>query len=90
MHLSDVAFSKVFGGKSIIPWVNYYLGVRPVLIPERSGECSECAKLCPVNAIDLEGKRIIAERCMTLRCMRCVESCPHGAFKLQMRRFFSN
>ena len=88
MHLSDVAFSRVTGGKTVIPWVNYYLGVRPVLIPERSGECRECAKLCPVNAIDLERKRIIAKRCMTVRCMRCVELCPHGAFKLQMRKSF--
>lgn len=90
MHLADIVFSKLFGGKSIIPWVNYYLGVRPVLIPERSGECGECAKLCPVNAIDLEGKRIIAERCMTVRCMRCVEGCPHGAFTIKMRSFLSN
>lgn len=90
MHLSDIAFSKMTRGKSLIPWVNYYLGVRPVLIPERSGECLECAKLCPVNAIDLERKRIIAERCMTVRCMRCVDLCPHGAFRIQMGKPFSN
>lgn len=40
-------------------------------------DCGDCAKLCPVDAINAETHMCEKEKCIS--CMRCVRICPSGA-----------
>jgi len=82
MYWVDIPFSRLSGGRSLIPWVHYYLGVRPAIDRQRCDGCGVCANVCPVGALDPTNRRIDAARCMSLRCLRCREACPRGAIVL--------
>lgn len=83
MYRADVPFSRLSGGRSLIPWVHYYLGVRPALDPRRCDGCGACLAACPLDAIDLPRRHIVAGRCMRLRCLRCHDVCPRQAIVLR-------
>ncbi len=72
----DRAASKVLK-KSILPYVHYYLGIRPAIDRQKCVHCRACEKACPVGAIS--GGRIDSKKCMQVRCMRCIPACPAGA-----------
>jgi ferredoxin len=82
MYLADLPVSRLTG-RSLIPYVHYWLGIRPHLEKGQCDRCGRCATVCPVGAIQVEEKRIIPARCMRVRCLRCVSACPRGAIRVR-------
>ena len=76
----DRAMHKLIG-RSILPYVHYYLGIRPAIDAARCTRCGFCEKACPVGAI--KNGKIQAKKCMQVRCMRCLDACPKGAIALK-------
>jgi uncharacterized protein (DUF362 family)/ferredoxin len=85
MYLADLPFSRLTG-RSLIPHVHYWLGIRPHLEKELCDRCGRCAEVCPVGAIGVMEKKIIPARCMRVRCLRCASACPRGAIRPRGRR----
>jgi len=79
----DQAYSNMFSGKSIIPDLHWIFGIHPALGKVTAGELSDLAKICPVNAVSIEKRRIIREKCKTVRCLKCYRDGPTGAIKLK-------
>jgi uncharacterized protein (DUF362 family) len=68
---------RTFGGRSIIPSLHWHFGVHPEirdLIPE---ELHRLSLICPVGAIDLRQGKIVREKCIEVRCLRCHYSAPN-------------
>ena len=83
MYLLDWPYARLFPGHSCIPAAHYWLGVRPRLVAASCDRCGACVEVCPVGAIDLQRKRIIASRCQRVRCLRCKDVCPREAIVLR-------
>jgi len=51
--------------------------------PDRCVTCMACVRVCPVDAVAVEGTqvRIVDETCT--RCGLCYPACPHDAIKVQ-------
>jgi ferredoxin len=49
----------------------------PDLEAARCTQCGQCAKSCPINAIDFKTMSIDESKC--LRCFACVRNCPRNA-----------
>ncbi len=62
---------------SIIPYIHFYLRIRPYIDAEKCNGCEKCYKVCPVNAI--HDKRIDTKKCMKIRCFKCFEVCDQNA-----------
>jgi uncharacterized protein (DUF362 family)/NAD-dependent dihydropyrimidine dehydrogenase PreA subunit len=80
MYLADLPFSRLTG-RSLIPPVHYWLGIRPHLERELCDRCGRCAEVCPVGAIKVAEKRIMPAKCMRVRCLRCLSACPRRAIR---------
>lgn len=65
------------GGKSIIPSLHWHLGVHPEIHNVTSEEIHRLSLICPVGAIDLHKRKIIKEKCVEVRCLRCHYSLPN-------------
>ncbi len=83
VYAADSAYAALRPGRSLVPAVHYWLGIRPALRARDCTACGDCAKVCPVDAIDVPGRRIIPGACMTLRCLRCVTACPENAIEVK-------
>ena len=83
VYLADSAYAAFRPGHSLLPAVHYWLGVRPVIRSGDCTECGDCAETCPIDAIDVAGRRIIPSACMSLRCLRCVQVCPENAIEVK-------
>jgi len=81
LYAVDWVYSALFGG-TVIPKFHYYVAVRPRIDYKRCDLCGECARVCPASAIDMESCTIDPQRCMYLRCLRCVEACPKDAISV--------
>jgi uncharacterized protein (DUF362 family)/Pyruvate/2-oxoacid:ferredoxin oxidoreductase delta subunit len=83
MYVVDTAYSRLRPGRTLIPTVHWWLGVRPHIDAGRCTRCGNCAPICVMDAIDVARARIEASRCMRLRCLRCVGACPERAIQLR-------
>ena len=70
-------------GKSLLPAVHIRFGSHPVLDAAQCDQCGACIEVCPVDAIDLDSRRINYRLCREVRCMRCVEACPRKAIRIR-------
>jgi len=82
LYMADVPFSRCVPGRSLVPAAHYWLSFRPHIEGNICDRCGVCAEECPMDAIDLEHARIVAARCMRLRCLRCLDVCPRQAIVL--------
>jgi uncharacterized protein (DUF362 family)/NAD-dependent dihydropyrimidine dehydrogenase PreA subunit len=82
IYLSDIPYAWLSKGKSLIPRAHFYLGTRPKIDPKKCTECGDCVPVCPVNAIQIPGRRIIPSQCMRVRCLECVRICPESAIRV--------
>lgn len=73
-YLVDEVRARTVGGQSIIPHLHWSLGVHPELGELSDAELERLAALCPVGAIDVGSRRIVAEKCMPVRCMACLRA----------------
>ena len=85
MYLTDIPYSRLFKGKSLIPKIHFYLGIRPKLDRRKCTACGDCVPICPVDAIRMPEKRIDASSCMKSRCLKCVHICPENAISVRGR-----
>ena len=79
----DEVKCSLVNGNSILPTLHWYLGFHPVLRKHTEEELAQLAELCPADAISLEKRCIIRERCATVRCLRCYLDGPQGSVKLK-------
>ncbi|MBI9108678.1 MAG: DUF362 domain-containing protein [Spirochaetales bacterium] len=62
------------------------LSPRPVFIENTCIRCGQCVKICPADALKLEGMILIDyEKC--IRCFCCHEVCPEDAIKVKRSPF---
>lgn len=73
-YLVDEVKTRTVGGDSLIPHLHWNLGVHPALGTISDAELQRLADLCPVGAIDVKTRRIVAEKCMPVRCMMCLRA----------------
>ena len=90
VYIADTPYSKLLKGKSIIPLMHFYLGMRPYLDIGRCTDCGECVPICPVNAIKIPQRSINANLCMPVRCMKCIAACPENAISARGRKVPNN
>lgn len=82
VYASDHYLSRL-GVKSLIPWFHSRLGIRPVIDWSRCSYCDACVTACPVNAIDLEYRKLDYDQCSKARCLMCMGVCPNGAIAIK-------
>jgi uncharacterized protein (DUF362 family)/NAD-dependent dihydropyrimidine dehydrogenase PreA subunit len=85
LYFLDIIYNRLRSNHSIIPILHYYFGIRPILNKNRCNECGQCLPVCPVNAIRIHDRRIIARRCMPVRCLACIPACPENAISIRGR-----
>jgi ferredoxin len=90
LYIADIPYSRVFRGKSVIPIMHFYLGMRPYLNKKQCTDCRECIPICPVNAIKIPQRSIDANLCMPVRCMKCIPACPENAIGIRGRKVPNN
>lgn len=76
-YAMDHAQARALGTPSILPFLHWHLGVHPELLPGAAGEAlARVARSCPVDAIDVVGRRIRASVCRSVRCLACHRAHP--------------
>jgi uncharacterized protein (DUF362 family)/NAD-dependent dihydropyrimidine dehydrogenase PreA subunit len=75
--------SQFVFNKSYIPEFHWFFGIRPKIVKNLCDQCGKCLEICPINAINIEKKQIIKNKCMNLRCLKCVDACGNKAIKLK-------
>ncbi|MDT4763382.1 DUF362 domain-containing protein [Sphaerochaeta sp. PS] len=58
----------------------------PVFLVDPCIQCRRCIEICPVQALHLEGKRIIINEKVCVRCYCCHEVCPAHAIEIEEQR----
>ena len=74
---------SILGGNSILPVLHWHLGVHPELGDLSESELKKLSLICPVAAIDAKRGRIIKERCIRVRCLRCYREL--GPWKIRLK-----
>jgi len=54
----------------------------PIVAIEKCTKCSECAKVCPTNAIKVSNESVSIDSGLCLFCGKCAEVCPNGSMKI--------
>lgn len=65
---------------SIVAQAHWFFGLRPAIGKANAEALAKGARICPVDAVDPERRRIIRKRCINVKCMRCIEVKPAGSF----------
>lgn len=78
MYAADIYFSKMCKF-SIIPYVHYFLGIRPYINKKKCKKCGLCVRVCPVKAIS--NQKISIKKCISVRCFQCFDRCPYHAIE---------
>jgi uncharacterized protein (DUF362 family)/Pyruvate/2-oxoacid:ferredoxin oxidoreductase delta subunit len=87
LYRVDHLLSRFVPHVSIIPYVHYWLGIRPHVVRSKCTACGDCALVCPVGAIHVDQTaHISVKRCMRLRCLRCTEVCREKAIEIRGAR----
>lgn len=76
---------------SLRGFVHGLVALKPILRPERCTRCGICARVCPVDAIEITKKGPRIDRSICVKCLCCHEMCPEGALDVQknlLARFF--
>jgi uncharacterized protein (DUF362 family)/Pyruvate/2-oxoacid:ferredoxin oxidoreductase delta subunit len=70
-------------GKGIIKLVYHPLRYKKINIDKNLCKlCGECVRICPNNALKLEGKEIKYNKSLCISCFCCYEVCPYLAIKI--------
>lgn len=80
LYKSFYCFDRIFAGilkRSVIPYLHYWLGLRPYIDKKKCNNCGKCYSVCPTHAI--RNKKILHKKCMNIRCFKCWEVCPNQA-----------
>ena len=86
VYAFDIAYSKLFRGRSIIAFMHFYFGIRPYIDKRKCTDCGDCVPICPVNAIKIPERRIDVKKCMPVRCMKCISACPENVISTRVRK----
>ena len=81
LYLIDFLFERIFKihfNKFL--YKTGYFGTRPK-INKNCTQCGVCLEVCPVDAIDINRKRINYKSC--LRCLRCYEACSENMIRIK-------
>ncbi|NQU42481.1 hypothetical protein HQ520_04295, partial [bacterium] len=62
---------------------HWTLGVHPSLGKVTDEDLHRLQEICPANAISTTDRRIIREKCITVRCLKCYREGPRGAVRLK-------
>ena len=79
---AELVYNRVTG-RTLLPSAHIRFGSHPVIDAELCDRCGHCIEVCPVDAIDLERRRILYPRCKEVRCMRCFEACTRHAIRIK-------
>ncbi len=76
------------GNHAVLVKLIDFLKTRPRINSKRCKDCNMCAESCPVQAIDLDTKKIDYHKC--IECMCCHELCMHQAVDLRRDNFWAD
>lgn len=76
LPLSEPCIANMGSGTRV---VRKYLLARPMVDENLCCRCDECVKLCPAQAIERRGERLMISYDQCIRCYCCIEICPAGA-----------
>ena len=68
----------------LVRWIGKFMWVRPRADLEKCTGCASCARLCPVNAIQMVDGYPVMDYHKCINCLCCNESCPDDAVIQQM------
>lgn len=79
----DYIKARLLGGKSIIPQLHWYLGIHPEIGQVTEQELKDLAYKCPLGAIDVKNKKILKDKCIKARCLKCYYESEPGKIILK-------
>ena len=83
---SNHYLKKRVEGKSLIPKILFFLGIRPKSDRRKCTACGECVFFCPVDAIWMPEKRIDPSLCIKMWCLECVRACQESGSSIRGHR----
>lgn len=83
LYWLDELKCSFFGGNSILPLLHWHFGLHPEIGKVDRKELLQLSSLCPIGAIDPERARIIKEKCINVRCLKCYHSSKKGMIRLR-------
>jgi uncharacterized protein (DUF362 family) len=77
-YFLDEIKCSTLGGNSIIPSMHWYFGIHPEIGKVTLEELKHLSSLCQVGAISIEEGKIIKDKCIKVRCLKCYREAEHG------------
>jgi len=68
----------------LLRWLGRFVWIRPAADRTLCTGCSECAQLCPVDAIEMVNHSPVMDYKKCINCLCCNESCPESAIVQRM------
>lgn len=79
----DMLKAIQFYDKGILKLLINYMKPKPVFIHKQCIGCSDCARSCPAQIIDMKDKKPKADLSKCIRCFCCQELCPAKAITIK-------